>query len=124
MTNHSKIILAGHQIHSTINAVPKIKFKDEGEVFNTNSKRNTLDMAQFQRSKLNTNIRSKFESNGSEAKEIKQIAQPKKKIVDLDQILLKVIFLVHHFLLTLSGLCFFRPKLMSYKQKEILNWKL
>ena len=84
-------------INSTINAVPKIKFKDEGEVFNTNSKRNTLDMAQFQRSKLNTNIRSKFESNGSEAEEIKQIAQPKKKIVDLDQILLKVIFLVYHF---------------------------
>lgn len=54
-------------------------------------------MAQFQRSKLNTNIRSRFESNGSEAKEIKQIAQPKKKIVDLDQILLKVILLVYYF---------------------------
>ena len=104
MTNHSKIILAGHQIHSTINAVPKIKFKDEGEVFNTNSKRNTLDMAQFQRSKLNTNIRSKFESNGSEAKQIKQIAQPKKKIVDLDQILLKVIF--SYIIFLYFGLCF------------------
>jgi hypothetical protein len=77
-------------------------------------------MAQFQRSKLNTNIRSKFESNGSEAKEIKQIAQPKKKIVDLD--LLKVTFCYIIFLN--FGLCFSRQKLMSYKQKEILNWKL
>ena len=83
------LFLSG-QINSTINAVPKIKFKDEGEVFNTNSKRNTLEMAQFQRSKLNTNIRSKFESNGQEARELKQISQPKKKIVDLDQILQKV----------------------------------
>ena len=114
------LFLSG-QINSTINAVPKIKFKDEGEVFNTNSKRNTLEMAQFQRSKLNTNIRSKFESNGQEARELKQISQPKKKIVDLDQILQKVILFVHCLMLYYV---FFRPKLMSYKQKEILNLKL
>ena len=47
-------------------------------------------MAHFQRTKLNTTIRNKFESNGSEPMEIKKISQPKKKIVDLDQILLKV----------------------------------
>ena len=50
-------------------------------------------MAHFQRTKLNTTIRNKFESNGSEPMEIKKISQPKKKIVDLDQILLKVPFL-------------------------------
>ena len=93
-SNLQNIFFSG-QINSTINAVPKIKFKDEGEVFNTNSKRNTLDMAQFQRSKLNSSIRSKFESNSSEAREIKQISQPKKKIVDLDQILQKVYFHRH-----------------------------
>ena len=77
-------------------------------------------MAQFQRSKLNTNIRSKFESNGQEARELKQISQPKKKIVDLDQILQKVILFVYCLMLYNV----FRPKLMSYKQKEILNLKL
>ena len=51
-------------------------------------------MAHFQRTKLNTTIRNKFESNGSEPMEIKKISQPKKKIVDLDQILLKVPFFI------------------------------
>lgn len=49
-------------------------------------------MALFQKRKLNTTIRNKFESNGSEPVEIKKILQPKKKIVDLGQILLKVPF--------------------------------
>ena len=75
---------------NSINAVPKIKFKDEGEVFNTNSKRNTLDMAQFQRAKLNKTIRGKFENNCSEPLEREPVSQPKKKLVDLDQILRKV----------------------------------
>ena len=85
-----KIISFSGQINS-INAVPKIKFKDEKDVFNTNSKRNTLDMAHFQRTKLDTTIKSKFETKGFEQLESKQISQPKKKIIALDQILQKVI---------------------------------
>ena len=107
----TKYIFTGQ--NNSINAVPKIRFKDEKEVFNTNSKRSTLDMANFQRIKLNTTIRDKFESNGSEPIEIKKILQPKKKIVDLGQILLKVPFYFwSDIFLNLNCDCS-RPKLMN-----------
>ena len=48
-------------------------------------------MAHFQRTKLDTTIKSKFETKGFEQLESKQISQPKKKIIALDQILQKVI---------------------------------
>merc|ERR1712106_1161017 len=47
---------------SSINAVPKIKFKGQ---FQTNNKRNTIDLGQFQPAKMNSKFKNIFENSGS-----------------------------------------------------------
>ena len=51
-----------------------------------------LELAEFNSSKVNQNIRNKFEESNENTEKLKVIRQPKKKIISLDQILLKVLF--------------------------------
>merc|ERR1719317_788647 len=70
---------------SSINAVPKIRFKGQ---FQTNQKRNTIDLGQFQPAKMDSKFKNIFENTDSE-KEVETRRQPKKKLITLDQVLIK-----------------------------------
>eukprot|EP00092_Neocalanus_flemingeri_P092341 GFUD01117209.1.p1 GENE.GFUD01117209.1~~GFUD01117209.1.p1 ORF type:complete len:957 (+),score=367.57 GFUD01117209.1:371-2872(+) len=74
---------------SSINAVPKIKFISGQELFLTNQKRNTIDMAQFERAKINKKFKNIFEDMKGTAEDIQVRRQPKKKLITLDQVLIK-----------------------------------
>merc|ERR1719228_2785499 len=73
----------------SINAVPKIRFKSNQEMFQTNQKRNTIDLAQFERAKVNQKIRNIFEDNENVDDKVQVIRQPKKKLITLEQVLIK-----------------------------------
>merc|ERR1712179_541903 len=70
---------------SSINAVPKIRFKGQ---FQTNQKRNTIDLGQFQPAKMDSKFKNIFE-NADNEKEVEIRRQPKKKLITLDQVLIK-----------------------------------
>jgi len=74
---------------TSINAVPKIKFRPDEEMFinKTNYKRNTIELAKFNRS---DKIRSKFEETTRDNNELSTFnIHPKKKIISFEDILLK-----------------------------------
>merc|ERR1711915_555951 len=64
---------------SSINAVPKIKFRDQ---FESNCKRKALESSQFQPDKINSKFRNIFEQQGQD-QEITVRAQPKKRLITL-----------------------------------------
>jgi len=70
---------------SSINAVPKIRFRGQ---FQTNQKRNTIDLGQFEPAKINTKFKNIFENKGSN-EDIEVRRQPRKKLITLDQVLIK-----------------------------------
>merc|ERR1711915_501905 len=70
---------------SSINAVPKIKFRDQ---FESNCKRKALESSQFQPDKINSKFKNIFEQQGQD-QEITVRAQPKKRLITLDQVLIK-----------------------------------
>ena len=73
-----------------MNAVPKVKFRTDQEIFNSNSKRDTFEKEQFQRSKVKKSIKDKFEDHENIQMHPERNIQPKKKLITLDQILIKV----------------------------------
>ena len=75
---------------SSMNAVPKLKLRTDHEIFNTNTKRDTLEKEQFKRSKVNQSIKDKFEDHEFIQTQHEKNIQPRKKLITLDQILVKV----------------------------------
>ena len=63
---------------------------------------NSLDLAQFQRVKLNETIKNKFENSKDpiQYNTTERNCQPKKKIITLEQILIKVILTCNSLLIT------------------------
>jgi len=80
---------ADAQLFSSMNAVPKVKFRTDQEIFNSNSKRDTFEKEQFQRSKVKKSIKDKFEDHENIPMHPERNIQPKKKLITLDQILIK-----------------------------------
>merc|ERR1712013_334032 len=70
---------------SSINAVPKIRFKGQ---FQTIRKTKVEDLGQFQPAKMDSKFKNIFENTDSE-KEVETRRQPKKKLITLDQVLIK-----------------------------------
>ena len=77
---------------SSMNAVPKLKLRTDQEIFNTNTKRDTLEKEQFKRSKVTKSIKEKFEDHELIPTQHEKNNQPRKKLITLDQILIKVSF--------------------------------
>merc|ERR1719188_823882 len=77
------------QLFSSMNAVPKVKFRTNQEIFNSNSKRDTFEKEQFKRSKVKKSIKDKFEDHENIPMHPERKIQPKKKLITLDQILIK-----------------------------------
>lgn len=74
---------------SSMNAVPKLKIRTDQEIFNTNTKRDTLEKEQFKRSKVTKSIKEKFEDHELIPTQHEKNNQPRKKLITLDQILIK-----------------------------------